>query len=262
MAAPNGDNALSVVAMSCVASNFANPPIPPDPPDPPDPPPVSVGSPAVLTPASPLDNEKDIPTKVPGRQGMKNTGGKGNKFRVLYCTNMDFSMNFEEMQLLAKQYGIVERIRLRLTDNETSLNGSIVFKDSAAAADAHNHLNMAVVNDFVMRTTLWDITNLKDDLFDFYPENYTLPPVERKAPIPVWFVATFKEGRSNYCTGSEYIHQTFNGITRNNMKKYGNGILIKAKNPVQAKLLQGYRPPQHSNIGNISHIGLSICSEE
>ena len=38
----------------------------------------------------------------------------------------------------------------------------------------------------------------------------------------------------------------------NNIKRYGRNILVKVKNSIQSKLLQGYKPPEHSNIASIS----------
>ena len=56
---------------------------------------------------------------------MSNTGGKNADVRVLHCSNMDFPMILKKC--MGKQFGKVERIRLKLTENETSLGGYIVF---------------------------------------------------------------------------------------------------------------------------------------
>ena len=64
-----------------------------------------------------------------GHQGVKNTGGSNAYLRVLHCSNMDFSMNFE-VHMLFKQYGKIERIRLKLTENERSLDSYVVFTSS------------------------------------------------------------------------------------------------------------------------------------
>ena len=64
---------------------------------------------------SPLDLSLDETLE---RQGVKNTGGNNAYLRVLHCSNMDFSMNFEEVaHMLFKQFGKIERIRLKLTEN-------------------------------------------------------------------------------------------------------------------------------------------------
>ena len=70
--------------------------------------------------------------------------------------------------------------------------------------------------------------------------------------MPVWFVATYKDEKENYVKATYTLHRALNGIPSNNIKKYGKNILIKVKNSIQSKLLQGYKPPEHSNIASIS----------
>ena len=81
---------------------------------------------------------------------MKNTGGSNAYLRVLHCSNMDFSMNFEEVHMLFKQYGKIERIRLKLTENERSLDSYVDFTSSDSAEDAHNKLGGHTVNSFTL----------------------------------------------------------------------------------------------------------------
>ena len=61
--------------------------------------------------------------------------------------------------------------------------------------------------------------------------------------MPVWFVAAYKNDKENYVKPQ---------IPSNAIKKYGKNILIKVKNSIQSKLLQGYKPPKHSNMASIS----------
>ena len=117
---------------------------------------------------------------------MKNTGGTNAYLRVLHCSNMDFSMNFE-VHMLFKQFGKIERIWLKLTEYERSLDSYVVFTSSDSAEDAHSKLGGHTVNSFTLRTRLFDVRNLKDDFFDYLPEDESKDFVERKAPMPVWF---------------------------------------------------------------------------
>ena len=187
-----------------------------------------------------------------GHQGVKNTGGSNAYLRVLLCSNMDFSMNFEEVHMLFKQYGKIERIRLKLTENERSLDSYVVFISSDSAGDAHNKLGGHTVNGFTLRTRLFDVRNLKDDSFDYFPEDDSPVFVERKAPMPAWFVATYKDDKENYIKATDALHRALNGIPSSNIKRYGRNILVKVKNSIRSKLLQGYKPPEHSNIDSIS----------
>ena len=104
-----------------------------------------------------------------------------------------------------------------------------------------------------MRKRLFDVRNVKDDSFNYFPEDDSQDFVERKAPVPVWFVATYKDDKENYVKATDTLHRTLNGIPSNNSKRYGKNILVKVKNSIQSKfVLQGYKPPEHSNIASIS----------
>ena len=102
---------------------------------------------------------------------MENTGGNNAYLRVLHCSNMNFSMNFEEVHMLFKQYGKIERIRLKVAENESSLDSYVVFTSSGSAEDAHSKLGGHTVNRFTLRTRLFDVRNLKDDSLDYFPED-------------------------------------------------------------------------------------------
>ena len=129
---------------------------------------------------------------------MKNTGGKNAYLQVLHCSNMDFSMNFEEVHLLYKQFGKVDRIMLKLAENETSLDSYIVFTCSDLAADAHSKLDGHTANSFTLRTRSFDVCHLNDPL-DYIPEDDTQDFGERKAPRPVCFVATYTRRPRKFC---------------------------------------------------------------
>ena len=134
-------------------------------------------------------------------------------------------MNFEEVHMLFKQYGKIERIRLKLTEDERSLDSYVVFISIDSAEDAHNKLGEHTVNGFTLRTRLFDIRNLKDDSFDYFPEDDS--PVFVEAPMPVWFVATYKDDKENYIKATDTIHRALNGIPSSNIKRYGRNILVK-----------------------------------
>ena len=192
--------------------------------------------------------------KTLGHQGGNSTGGMSENLRVLFCSNLDFGMNFHELEMLTRQYGKIEKIRLKSGDNETTLDSYIVYKSSSSAVKAHSCLNDHEVNGLVLKTRLFNILNLKNDPFDYYPEDprYSVPTVVRKAPTPVWFVVNYKDGKENFLRASETLNKALNGIPPDNMKRYGKSILIKAKNTIQAKLLQGFKPSESSNVGSVS----------
>ena len=77
---------------------------------------------------------------------------------------------------------------------------------------------------------------------DYFPEDDSQDFVERKAPTPVWFVATYKDEKENYVKATDTLHRALNGIPSYNIKKYGKNILIKVKNSIRSELLQDYKP--------------------
>ena len=79
-------------------------------------------------------------------------------------------MNFE-VHMLFKQFGKIERILLKLTENERFLDSYVDFTSSDSAEDAHSKLGGHTVNSFTLRTRLFDVRNLKDDSFDYFPED-------------------------------------------------------------------------------------------
>ena len=131
---------------------------------------------------SPSDLSLD---KTLGHQGVENTGGNSAYLRVLHCSNMDFSMNFLDVHMLSKQYGKIERIWLKLSESETSLDSYVVFTSSDLAAHAHSKLGGHTINSFTLRTRLFDVRNLKDDSFDYFSEDDSQDFVKRKTPMPV-----------------------------------------------------------------------------
>ena len=65
-------------------------------------------------------------------------------------------------------------------------------------------------------------------------------------------MASYKEGRENFVSGSECISEIVGKIPKSNMKKYGKNILIKAQNEGQAMLLTFFHPPANGNISSMT----------
>ena len=102
-----------------------------------------------------MDKDKDSSSEnSPRHQGEKIAGGNKENYRVLHCSNLDFSLNFEEIHMLMKQFGKVERIRIKLIESDTSLESFIVFANSESAAKAYSQLNGHIVNFSTVKTRL------------------------------------------------------------------------------------------------------------
>ena len=85
--------------------------------------------------------------------------------------------------------------------------------------DFYSKLGGYTVNSFTLRTRLFDVRNLKDDSFDYFPKDDSQDFVERKAPMPVWFVATYDE-KENYVKATDTLHRALNDIPSRSSKPF------------------------------------------
>ena len=195
------------------------------------------------------NNSQSLAQKLPGHQGEK-TGGVNINFRVLYCSNIDFSIGYREMYALVKRYGEVQRIRMKLNGDGESYDSYVVFSSATAASLAYSQLNGHSVNDSVLVTRLFNICNFQEDPLDYVPKEFKVREIvhKREEPPLVWFVAKYKLGQENYATGLDTLEETMGGIPEGNVKRYGNSILVKAANSSQAGLLKKFRPLEDDSI--------------
>ena len=182
-------------------------------------------------------------TKTLGHQSVEPTGGNNPNLRVLHCCNVDTSLNYQDMYLLVKKFGEVERIRMKLTSDEACFNCFIIFKSSKSAFHANNFLNGHSVNDCTLKTKLFNVSNLQEDPHHYIPEEIysSEKKPSRSCPHPLWFVATYKSGRENYAKGIEAIQIQAGSFLEGSVKRYGRAILIKARDFSQAKMLMNFK---------------------
>ena len=188
--------------------------------------------------------------------------GCNPKNRVLYCSNICLSLDYEEIYLLSRKYGKVERIRLKLSSSGNSYDCYVVFDCSESASSALNGLDHHLVNTSVIRARLFNIDNFKTDEYDFIPkeDDYVQSSFPRKSPRLLWYVATYKEGRENFLRASECIERKIGNVPYENLKRYGRNILIKAGNDTQSMLLSNFKPTDHGNINHITpHKSFNTC---
>ena len=188
-----------------------------------------------------------------GHQGVQGTGGIDFNLRVLYCTNMDLSLDYEGVHLIMKAFGNVERIKLRLTEISSSYDCYVTFQSNKSADKACKSLQGHTINNHIIKTSLFSVLNLLNDPHDFVPmKDPILKVIKRKSPSLVWHVAAYKEGKENLIRASDCIQNKVGQIPRGNMKKYGRNILIKAGNTTQAVLLTNFKPSDNGNIYSIT----------
>ena len=190
-------------------------------------------------------------TEAPGHQGDRITGGNVNNMRILYSCNTDIMLDYEDVYVVMKQYGKVEKIKLRAADKGKSYDCYVLFASNSNALLAHESLNESLLNDKKIRTKLFSTNNIKFDSTDFAPEdmdpNKSGRKQERDNPEAVWHVAEYKEG-SNFMKGTEWIKWKIGNIPDKNVKRYGKAILIEADNETRASLLANFKAPVNGNI--------------
>ncbi|KAK3878737.1 hypothetical protein Pcinc_016647 [Petrolisthes cinctipes] len=92
-------------------------------------------------------------------------------------------------------------------------------------------------------------------------ENYYCPnifddslehvPKERRAATPFWFVAYYRERRGNFIHASRYLEKEIGLLPMGHIKKYGKGVLIRAKDLTQAMMLLNLHCPSDSMFESI-----------
>ena len=199
---------------------------------------------------SPKDSSK---TEALGHQGAKTSGGSFPNMRVLECTQIHDTPNYEVLFDKFRSFGSIQRIKMVLTRQDNVFDAYVTFLNSSDAFSAEQHLKEEESN-FCKRCKVSSITNLLDDVYDYIPEEIS-PPVEKEErvlPIPTWHVASYKEGQENMIRGAKDIQKKVGNIPRGNLKRYGRALLIKAGNNTQAALLRNFKPSPESNIESIS----------
>ena len=192
-------------------------------------------------------------TKSPEHQGDQNTGGITIGFKVLLCMNMSLNIDYEQVNLLMKGYGKINRIRLVLDKSRNRFDCYVVFNDEHSAKKAKEHFNGHSVNDCTLKARVFHIDNFRDDPLDFFPQNTEIPTItERILPAPKWFVAHYRNGKENMIKGAEYIRRKIGNIPDDNIKRYGKAILIKAGNETQSYLLCHFKAHEDSVIESVS----------
>ena len=193
--------------------------------------------------------------KALGHQGANNTGGTKVNLRVLRCTRLKLSTNYKTLYNIFKEFGQIERIKLILEHGGSSFEAFITFGDSESASKAQEGYAGSGAEESQWKTSLWNIKNVTENQSDYIPSYYMTnenTKVHRPKPTPYWYIASYKEGQENYIVGTRCLKSSFGFLTKENMKKYEKGILIKAKDPKDAALLSNFSPDEDDAISEIN----------
>ncbi|KAK4305942.1 hypothetical protein Pmani_022216 [Petrolisthes manimaculis] len=131
----------------------------------------------------------------------------------------------------------------------------ITFKTNAAAKAAFEAKYSLTVGDTHCKVQLMRSANVVDSDNDYCPnvfdDSKENVPKERQVPTPFWFVAYYREGRGNLIHASRYLEKEVGVLPMGHIKKYGKGVLIKAKDLTQAMMLLNLPCPTDSMFESI-----------
>ena len=193
--------------------------------------------------------------KKQGHQTASASGGNRENLRVLWCTHLYLNTSYETIYNVFCTFGRIERIKLKLGDNDMYFEAFITFMNSDCARSAYEGYDGTAADKNLYKTRLINSRNLVDDEFDFIPSVYmnigVRQKVDRPKPTPFWHVASYKDGKENMFSGTNCLKRKFGFLPKGNLKKYGRGILIKAENKLQAAMLNNFTPSQDDVISKI-----------
>ena len=192
---------------------------------------------------------------APRHQGVETPGGINVNQRVLLCSNVDLSLDYELIYEVMKRFGIVERIKMKIAAGERSFDCYTTFSNSSSANKACNELRGHSLNGSILKTKLFNYNNLNEEVYDFVPKATDRSGKiirARNQPTFTWHVATYREGRQNLLRATESIQSKVGNIPPENFTVYGKNLLIKAGNSTQASLLSNFKPSESGNIQSIT----------
>ena len=103
-----------------------------------------------------------------GHQGEKCAGGKNENLRVLHCTHLNLSTNYESLYDIFKIYGDIERMKMKLV-NDKYFEGYVIFYKDESAQLALEGYDGSLADKARYGTKILNAKNLIDEDSDFIP---------------------------------------------------------------------------------------------
>ena len=173
--------------------------------------------------------------------------------KVLHCSGLSTNLNYKIIYKCVRDFGLISRIKLKLTIDEQYFDCFIEFQEAHSAKMAFEAVKAKNVPTLQGYVKIFDSRNLKDENGDFIPKDLkVVENVERRMEIPMWHVITYKEGKSNLIRAWEELQNQVGGIPENNLKRYGRNLLVRAVDKSQAKMLLSYHPDVNGTISSVT----------
>ncbi|MPC38861.1 hypothetical protein E2C01_032377 [Portunus trituberculatus] len=192
--------------------------------------------------SSVLTSEGDSPPQVPPTAAScSGSSSERCLFAGLYSllmVNVNPSFSYHALHYLLKVYGTVLRIRLVYDKDFPSNHCYVAFLSCDEARLALEHVASLPLAGSGFKTELLHLSDISDSDMDYIPnvfDNYlenSVPEVHQ-IPPPRWFVAYYRNGHGNFIHASRYLAKEIGMISEGNLKKYGKGVLVRAKDVTQ-----------------------------
>ena len=178
---------------------------------------------------------------------------------VLLMYNIVPSLSYNALHSLLKSFGTVLRIRLAYEEDYKSNRCYVTFNSGDQAQLAYKAVDTMPVAGAGFKAELLRSSNIEDKDTDYVPNLFedaletpgsAVPRID-KTPPPCFFIAYYREGRGNFIHAARYLAKEIGTIPEGNLKKYGRGVLICAKDVTQAKMLQHLPCPAEGMFDNI-----------
>ena len=156
--------------------------------------------------------------------------------------NIPPSFSYRALHSLFKPFGTVLRIRLIYDHDYLSNRCYVIFASGAEAQSAYDEAASLPIAGARFKAELLSSRNIADDENDYVPnlfEEALLEPAPKPkhASPPIWFVAYYRNGHGNFIHASRHLAKEIGTIPRENLKKYGKGVLIRVEDVTQGKML-------------------------
>ncbi|MPC78741.1 hypothetical protein E2C01_073238 [Portunus trituberculatus] len=199
------------------------------------------------TSSSVPSGKEDFPPQEPPAavscSGSSSEGRISAAYDSLVMVNVNPSFSYHALHALLKAYGTVVRIRLVYDKDFPSNSCYVTFLSCDEARLAYEHVASLPLAASDFKTELLHSRNTSDSETDYIPNLFdhhseSSVPEVHQIPLPRWFVAYYKNGRGNFIHASRYLAKEICTIPEGNLKKYGKGVLVRAKDITQARMFQ------------------------
>ena len=147
-------------------------------------------------------------------------------------------------------------MKLRLSSDKKTFVCFTLYNSNESASKACKSINGYLLSECVMEAKTCSRERFCKEHHDFIPEDVgysnEMIRVSRSPPLPIWYVATYKEGRENIVGAAQCIQRKVGKLPFDNLKRYGKNLLIKASDETQAELLTKFKAPLSGNISSIT----------